>query len=76
MPPFLERKHRKTRWGPTFTAQTAASMFTNDESLDESKVDGIANHQHLEHVVIDNEDSRPKTQLRHIVDSDDGTIEF
>ena len=56
------------------TAQMAASMFTNNVSLDEPKLGGAANYQHLEHVVIDEEDSRPKTQQRHIVDSDDGTI--
>ena len=61
MPSFFERKRRKTQWEPTLTAQTAVSMFTDNGSLDESKVGGTANHQHLEHVIIDDEDFRPKT---------------
>ena len=49
-------------------------MFTDNGSLDEPKLAGTANHQHLEHAIIDGEDSRPKIQPRRIVDSDDGTI--
>ena len=50
-------------------------MSTDDGSQDEPKLGGTANQQHSELSIIDNDDSRPKTQLRDIADSDDGTIE-
>ena len=50
-------------------------MFTDNESLDETKLGGTANRQHSQHAIIDDDDSGPKTPPRDIVDSDDGTIE-
>ena len=72
---IIPRKRSKTRWGPRpSTTQMAESSFTDNGSLDESKVGGRANRQYLEHIIkIDDEDSTPKTQPRHIVDSDDET---
>ena len=69
------RKRSKTRWGPRpSTTQTAETSFSDNGSLDESQIGGRAIRQHSEHVIIiDDDDSTPKTQLRHIVDSDDET---
>ena len=50
-------------------------MSTDDVSQDELKLGVIANQKYSEHAIIDDDDSTPKTQLRDIVDSDDGTIE-
>ena len=65
----------KTRWGPRpSTTQTAATSFSDNGSLDELQLGARAVPQHSGHVIIiDDDDSTPKTQLRHIVDSDDET---
>lgn len=57
------------------TVQLPTSMFTDDGSLDKLKLGGTANPQHSQYAIIDDDDSRPNTQPRDIVDSDDGTIE-
>ena len=49
-------------------------MFTDNGSLDEPKLGGTANRQHSQYAIIEDDDSRLKTQPRDIIDSDDGTI--
>ena len=50
-------------------------MLADDESQHEPRLSSTANYQHSEHVIIADDESRPKTQRRDIVDADDGTIE-
>jgi len=74
-PPSLGQKRRTTRWGPVLNVQMLPSILAHDDTEQEPMLGSLGSQHHSEHVIIANDESRPQTQSRDFVDSNDGSIE-